>query len=332
MPDVEEAYQALKAAVKERGLMRRAYVYYSVYATIVLTGILSSLYFVTATDSMLLQVLNGVFLGVMSVQAGMFGHDLSHSQVFVSPRLNRFAALVVWGLVGGLSESKWYEKHNAHHEAPNKIGHDPDLDIPFIFSENQIPYRSAFFKKWILPYQHILFFASLPFIYITWIVFSMRHIFQGFSVRTFTELCLMCIRHSLLLYIVFANLPFWTGCIFIATLFSVAGLYMSLVFAPNHKGEEVLGPGEEESWIHQITLTRNLYPSVLVFHVFGGLNFQIEHHLFPGMPRINYCKAQPMVKEFAIANGLSYHETSFIGSMKEIYSALKEQAVFSRKA
>jgi fatty acid desaturase len=105
---------------------------------------------------------------------------------------------------------------------------------------------------------------------------------------------------------------------------------MSLVFAPNHKGMEVLSKDEEVKWYHQITLTRNLFPNKFLFHAMGGLEYQIEHHLFTNMPRINYPKIAPFVKKFCKDNGLEYYETTWFESMKEIYVSLKKQAQKSK--
>jgi len=316
----------MRKRVHVLGLHERAYAYYAIYSLLAVCGLVLSLFIITVTDNPWLQALNAVFFGFVSVQIGMLGHDLSHGQVFKSSFANRTAALFAWALIGGLSESKWYEKHSEHHESPNHIGHDPDLEIPFVFDEKQIPDRSLFFKKWILPHQHVLFFATLPFIYITWIMFGMRHIFYNFTLRASFELFLMILHFVGLFYITFAFLPPMVAIIFLAVVFCVSGAYMSLVFAPNHKGEDILGEDEEGSWLHQIILTRNLYPSMFIFHVFGGLNLQIEHHLFPNMPRINYVQAQKQVKQFCSENQIEYSETSFFDSMKEIYVSLKEVA------
>lgn len=323
---VDQAYEAFRAEVKRLGLMERAYGYYALYTFLSLSAVALGLFLVTVTPSLWVQIPNAIFLGIVFIQLGTLVHDLSHGQVFASRQLNRNVSTVFMGLVCGLSESKWYEKHNAHHETPNQIGHDPDLDVPFIFSAKQIPFSSPFFRKWILPYQHVLFFLVLPLIYLNMIIYGLRFIFHNFSLRTFVELCLMVIHFVVLFYIIFAYLPLGTGILFLAIVFLVNGLYMSLIFAPNHKGEDVLGPDEKETWVHQITLTRNLYPSQFIFHAFSGLNFQIEHHLFPNMPRINYFRLHPLVKQFCKEHNITYHETTFWGSLKEIYSALKEQA------
>lgn len=101
---------------------------------------------------------------------------------------------------------------------------------------------------------------------------------------------------------------------------------MSLSFAPNHYGMEVIPEQEEYKRVFQITSSRNLYPSWIGTFLFGGLDYQIEHHLYPTMPRKNYKKVGPMVKAFCKKNNIQYVETSLLGSMKDIYSVLKAQS------
>ena len=99
-----------------------------------------------------------------------------------------------------------------------------------------------------------------------------------------------------------------------------------MVFAPNHKGEEMLDEDEKLNWTHQITLTRDLYPTWPVFYLLGGLNFQIEHHLFPTMSRMKYWEAYKTVKEFCARHELRYHQTTWPESMREIHESLKQEA------
>jgi len=320
-------YEELRREVEALGLLtERRYAYYFLYATLVILGVVISLYLITSTTSPYIQISNALFLGFLFVQAGMLGHDLSHRQVFCSERFNRFFSMFAWGLFGGLSESKWYEKHNAHHRHPNHVNRDPDLAMPFIFSDVQIAGTSQIVTRYVVPFQHVIFFALLPLQYMSMIAQTQFFIFYRFSLRSFSELLLILIHFLVLFLFVFFYLPFSLAVAYLLIHTAFCGIYMSLVFAPNHKGEAVIGENEIPPWTTQITSTRNVIPSPLIFHIFGGLNFQIEHHLFPSMARPNYLKIQPVVKRFCIVNNLQYHETSWLGSLKEIYFSLKREA------
>jgi len=126
-------FKILDARVREAGLYERTYGKYLLCFVLIMAGIFGSLYIMTLSDSLYVQIPNAVLFAFVLVQGAMLGHDLSHSQVFKSNANNLSIGIIIWGLVGGLSERGWYEKHNAHHKHVNHEGMDPDLDIPFIF-------------------------------------------------------------------------------------------------------------------------------------------------------------------------------------------------------
>jgi fatty acid desaturase len=280
----------------------------------------------TLSDSLLLQIINAVVFGFFSVQLGLIGHDLSHGGVFTSKKLNRWLAILVWSLGCGLSEGRWFYKHNAHHENPNHIGHDPDLEIPFVFSHEQALERPDFYKKWVFPYQHITFWFGLWFVYPYNILNSMRFLFSNHSLRSIIEILLMAIHFILLFGATLFFLPFTTAIIFNLIIFLVMGIYMGLIFAPNHKGEDMLEAEATYNWVHQITLTRNIKPGIFVSYFLGGLEHQIEHHLFPTMPRFRYQEARKIVRAFCHQQNIPYHETTWLESMRQIHASLREES------
>ena len=93
------------------------------------------------------------------------------------------------------------------------------------------------------------------------------------------------------------------------------GLYLGVSFAPNHKGMPILDADDEGDFLRRQVLTsRNILGGPLVDLVLGGLNFQIEHHLFPSMPRPNLRRAQPLIGQFCREHGLPYVQTGLVGS------------------
>jgi fatty acid desaturase len=275
--------------------------------------------------SVLVNILNAVFFGVLLVQAGMLGHDLSHKQVFHSEAWGRRCALIAWSFVCGLSERGWYDKHNAHHKHVNHLDEDPDLEIPFVFAGAQHETKSWWVRRFIVPYQQWLFFILLPLVYPNFVLWTFKNIFTSRDLRSLIEGVLVVAHFALFFGVPYVLLGLWGMVIFCITSGVVGGVYMSMVFAPNHKGEEVI-VGGETTWEDQIRLTRNLRHHRVMFHIFGGLDLQIEHHLFPSMSRFNYPKVQPIVKQFCKEQGIEYYETSWWGSMKEIYASLKYES------
>ena len=325
-----EKFTELSYRVEKAGGTKRTYGRFLIQAIVALTGFIGCLFIITITSSLSVQILNAIVFGFFSVQLGLLGHDLSHQGVFVKSARNTFWAMIVWGLFCGLSESRWYHKHNSHHQGPNHIGHDPDIEIPFVFSDEQIKTRSKFQTKYILPYQHYLFWLGLCLVYPYNIMTSMRYLLTTFNRQAIVEISLMSIHFCLLLSLSLAYLPIDIALLWNGVVFLTMGLYMGLIFAPNHKGEEMLETEAAYNWVYQITLTRNIKTACVGDYIMGGLQFQIEHHLFPQLSRFNYRKIQVVIKDFCQEHNIPYHETAWLTSMGQIHSSLKKAAFETR--
>ncbi len=117
----------------------------------------------------------------------------------------------------------------------------------------------------------------------------------------------------------------WHGVLFIVIHQALYGFYKGLVFAPNHKGMKMVNEGHKLSFLElQVLTARNIKSNRFIDFMYGGLNFQIEHHLFPYMPRHFYRKTQKIVKEYCEQVNLSYHEVGFFKAWNEILSHLHE--------
>lgn len=103
------------------------------------------------------------------------------------------------------------------------------------------------------------------------------------------------------------------------------GLNLGIAFAPNHKGMLMPAAGARLDHLHKQVLTsRDVTGGPLVDFMLGGLNDQIEHHLFPSMPRPLLKMAQPVVRQYCHEINIPYRESGFIGSMREIHAYLRQ--------
>jgi fatty acid desaturase len=129
-----------------------------------------------------------------------------------------------------------------------------------------------------------------------------------------------------------ANLTLWAGAIalsghHLAAVFlgaqAVAGLYLAAIVAPNHKGMPVWSRDRAPSFLErQVLASRNVRPHPLTDLLFGGLNYQIEHHLFPTMPRRHLARARAIVRPFCRAHGLDYDEDGLLTSYRRVLAEL----------
>jgi fatty acid desaturase len=137
------------------------------------------------------------------------------------------------------------------------------------------------------------------------------------------EAGLMAAHYAIYLTVVFATLPVGMAFAFIAVHQGLWGLYMGASFAPNHKGMPVLTAEDELDFLRKQVLTaRNVKGGPIVDFMLGGLNYQIEHHLFPSMPRANLRKAQPIVRDFCAEREVSYMQAGLFDSYAQGLSYL----------
>jgi fatty acid desaturase len=101
------------------------------------------------------------------------------------------------------------------------------------------------------------------------------------------------------------------------------GVYLGMTFAPNHKGMPH-PEGDEDYLRKQVLTSRNVRGGRIIDVALGGLNYQIEHHLFPGMPSPNLRRAQPVVQQYCAEVGVSYAQTGLIESYRQALRHLHE--------
>jgi fatty acid desaturase len=112
---------------------------------------------------------------------------------------------------------------------------------------------------------------------------------------------------------------------FIAVQQGVFSLYLGISFAPNHKGMPLIESATAAGFARrQVITSRNIKGGRLTTFMLGGLNYQIEHHLFPSMPRPSLRRVQGLVTDFCTAAGLGYSEESLTGSFRQIIRHLSD--------
>jgi fatty acid desaturase len=129
------------------------------------------------------------------------------------------------------------------------------------------------------------------------------------------EKMLLGLHYAGYLGFVLAVMPPWQAVAFVAVHQALFGLYLGSAFAPDHKGRPMPPPGVSWGHLRQQELTsRNVTGAPATDRVLGGLNYQIEHHLFPSMPRPNLRRAQALVAAFCSDRDVAYTQTSLLTS------------------
>lgn len=163
--------------------------------------------------------------------------------------------------------------------------------------------------------QALLFFPLLSLEAIHLHVASLRGLFRRDAEHSPLETVLLGLHFASFLTIVLLVLSPWHAVAFIAVQQGLFGLYLGCSFAPNHKGMPMLSEPDNLDFLRRQVLTaRNVRGGRVVDAALGGLNYQIEHHLFPSMPRSNLRHAQPIIRAFCAEHGVPYHETTLVAS------------------
>jgi len=322
----DREYLELKRMVTKAGLLNRQYSYYAWKIPSVAAMVATSVtVLVIFSGTLWIQMLNAAFLALVFTNLGFMGHDSGHRQIFKSARRNDWVLLCV-GFLTGMTPSWWQDKHNTHHRAPNQIGVDNDIEVClFAFTQEQALAMRGI-GRFTARYQAFLFYPLLA-------LTSFSMLFGGIAYQIRKERMRYPILEPFLvvaglvtyLGLIFFFLGPWQGLLFIAVHRALGGIYMGSVFAPNHKGMPILDKETDLDYLHLQTLTaRNVKGSPLADFWYGGLNYQIEHHLFPNMPRNNLKKAQPIVRSFCQERGIPYHETGVWRSKVEILTFFHE--------
>lgn len=288
-----------------------------------LSLLVASLAWLALAGSLALQlVLNAALLSLAVVQLGFLGHDAAHRQLLRGPRGSRVLGLLLWNLLCGISASWWEDKHRRHHRHPHVQGQDPDLYDVFAFQAEALADRPAW-RRWAGRHQAWLF---LPLVACTAAYFqglSLVHVLRVRPPGWLAEFIALALRHAVFFGLALHSLGPAGAAAFVLLHYGLTGLYLGAVFACNHYGLPVLPPGTDLPEPERtLTVTRNVRTGPVGDYLFGGLNYQIEHHLQPGLPRHALREAATRTRAWCLAEGRTYHETDWQGAMRAVFAQL----------
>jgi linoleoyl-CoA desaturase len=276
----------------------------------------------------------GVGMGVM--------HDANHRSLSKNQTINKLMSNTLY-LLGG-TPITWQHQHNTlHHGFTNIDGHDEDISPVSVlrFSPHKPLLR-------IHKYQHLyawFFYGLMTILWVTTKDFKqlIRYNKSGVTLsnnKSFKHLMGIVILSKVIYYIVLMIIPmlilpfawYWIMVFFI-TMHFTSGFILTIIFQTAHvvPTSEYPLPDEngtlENNWaVHQLYTTSNYSPKNRVFSWFiGGLNYQVEHHLFPNISHVHYHKISKLVKDMANKYNLPYHvQPGFLKALWEHTIMLKK--------
>ncbi|KAA6435178.1 acyl-CoA desaturase [Agrococcus sediminis] len=324
-------FRVVARAVRDAGLLERTVGFYGWLMAglgVALVGLLVGS--VLLGDSWW-QLAIAAALGVVLTQISFIAHEASHRQVFKSgPANDRLGRILAAGVVG-ISHQWWQTKHSRHHANPNQIGRDPDIEIDTISFLPSDAKRARGAQRWITRRQGWLFFPLLTFEGINLHVRSIATLFERREVNgRWLELGLITLRFTLLITFLLWVMPPLMALAFLGVQLAVFGVGMGASFAPNHKGMPTVSRDARlDFFTKQVRTSRNIGGWGMTM-LLGGLNYQVEHHLFPNMARPHLRAASEIVRAHCAEHGIPYTETNLVEAYGSVVRHLNRVGLAAR--
>jgi len=261
-------------------------------------------------------------LAVLCTATAMLGHEGSHRSFSTSPVRNGMMSYFAFPLFSGLSTLYWREKHDRlHHGHPNVEGVDPDIKpFPFVSSRGDHERCGPKLRWFQRNLQRWVFWPMATLMALGMRRSSLVHLFRypgrngGRDAAWWIELACLVVHY--VGWLVISSL-IWgplAGFALYAALWAAVGVCLALVFAPAHMGLPVTD-GQQHDWIHQLETTRNLELPRLVSFFFIGLDYQVEHHLFPKIPHQNLSRAAEITAAWCKREGVPYQSEPYLDAL-----------------
>lgn len=309
-------FSELAKRIRDSGLLRRRYGYYWTKLIGLPLLLAAGLFMLAWLGDTWWQMLTAVFLAVLFTQIAFLGHDSAHRQIFVSGKWNDWISLILANLLVGLSYGWWQHKHTRHHANPNKVGSDPDIELSVITVAPTDSTPKGRVRSWLRGHQGWFFFPILLLEGISLHASGVRRVLTpGKLKRRWPEVGFLTIRLIGYPVLVFMVLSPGIAFAFLGVQLGIFGFYMGASFAPNHKGMPIVPRDATFDFLRrQAMMSRNIRGNRILDTTMGGLNYQIEHHLFPSMPRPHLRKAAPIIAAYCREHNVPYMQTGLFAS------------------
>ncbi|XVF22457.1 hypothetical protein REPUB_Repub12eG0174200 [Reevesia pubescens] len=301
-------------------------------------------YGVLRCDNVWAHLGSAMVLGMLWIQSAYVGHDSGHYQVMSSRGYNKLAQMIAGNCLTGISIAWWKWTHNAHHIACNSLDYDPDLQHIPVFAVSSRLFNSITscfygrklnfdpFARFMISYQHWTYYPVMCVARVNLYVQTLLLLFSNRKVpdRAFNIMGILVFWTWFPLLV--SCLPNWPErFMFVLTSFAVTSI-QHVQFTLNHFSANVyVGPPNGNDWFEKQTSgTIDISCSSWMDWFFGGLQFQLEHHLFPRLPRCQLRKVSPVVRELCKKHNLPYRSLSFWEANQSTIRTLRTAALQAR--
>lgn len=353
--ELTEDYKKLKRELEARGLFRQNWSFYMKEVGFILCLLLLLLRLLGSTSPVVRCLGGGITLGMFWQQVAFVGHDIGHNAFTGVRTVDAALGIVAGNFLTGIGVGWWKATHNVHHVVVNSVDHDPDIQhMPFMAISDKF-FNSIYSRyhmdtllftplaRKLVSIQHKLFFPLLMVARYGLVLQGIKTVgwewhkrHTGFLAPGATWVRLLegvgFICYFAYVGALLSLLPVWWEKLLVVLLshatFSILHLQINL----SHWSRHVYMGLPEGSWVQtQMSGTMNWNCPEWMDWFHGGLQFQIEHHLFPRMPRPNLRKASKYVQAFCKKHQLEYRTVGFYDATMEIMATLHTTALAAGK-
>jgi fatty acid desaturase len=282
-------------------------------------------------------VLSAAAMALFWQQCGWLAHDFLHHQVFADRKWNNFFGYIIGNLAQGFAVSWWKNKHNLHHAAPNVVEFDTDIQtLPFLaWSEKMIDHELDGLPDFLVRNQKYVYWPLLCVARISWLIQSLLWpVFH--QKKRYMEAVPLVLHWAWYLFVLHRYLTLGQAVVFFVLSQCLCGFLLGVVFTLGHNGMDVFGKTEfhNSDFINvQLATTRDVTGPLFVHWFMGGLDYQLEHHIWPSVPRHNLSRVrEAYLQPFCESYGLKMKLTSFFPGLAETVARLDSVTSFYQKS
>ncbi|KAK7506272.1 hypothetical protein BaRGS_00002384 [Batillaria attramentaria] len=318
---IQEDFRELRALVEKKGLLKPDPVFFiSHFVSLFVMEALAVWVFWQFGTGWLPYLAAMLLFVSAQAQAGWSQHDYGHHSVFKSTRVNHWFHHITIGFLKGASSHWWNFRHFQHHAKPNKIKKDPDVHMAYLFLLGDEMAKDWGSKhRGFMPYnwQHSYFFLLGPPLLLP-IYFHYEVIHFCIKRRDYLDFFLAIVFFTRIYWMFGSFLGGWGTFAFYMISRAIESHWFVWCTQMSHLPNDIKRDAKDEDWLNLQLRTTNNVTSTPFFDWFSGhLNYQIEHHLFPTMPRHNFRKVAPLVKSLCEKHGVNYR-------CKTVYTAFAD--------
>eukprot|EP00941_MAST-03F_sp_MAST-3F-sp1_P006403 g6403.t1 len=349
-------HRAIRQTLLRKGLFETKPSYYVMLACWLTLLLASSVYCTVVCEGYTSSMIGALLLGFFWQQSAFVGHDLGHNSISHKRDIDLWIGLCLLNTSGGIGLNWWKRSHNVHHVVCNSIENDPDIQhLPAFAVSNKIfddtnkgTWWSSYHRKqmifdpiarFLVSYQHYLFYPIMAVARVNLYIQSYLLLFdfkEKVSYRKSAILSLLFFKSWMLSLVYYAGENWKERVLFFLVSHAVAGLLHVQICISHFAMDTYHGRAyndETDEWFRmQVKTTMNVNCSKAMDWFHGGLQFQIEHHLWPRLPRHNLRYARDLTKKLCEKYDIHYHEPDFFQANVELIKCLRSVAMDARKA